>query len=576
MKRFPKYLCSMAAATMVASMTASTPAPTFGTTDMAALNFGKEQPTIPLRQTHRAPVVAQDLQDLGSPITEAPAGKYVPCYVDYSMCWFMAAGGAGLSGFPLMGKPMHYVVTDDNEVYLYNPVFLRPFGGDDQQLGTYIKGTLEGRTVTFQFPQPAGEVDVHDNGTVVVQAYYNKMVAYETGEGGNAYIPAVDEENYITYDMDEEGNLTMEYMDEAYQDMLGLSTDDEAWIADQNTSWIGSGTWQWSAKVIDPTPLTPPSDMEIMSWTMKDDMYGTVFVNVGIDGDDFWIQGLSRTYLPDAWAKGKIEDNMVTFPRCEFIGEATSVGQYAWVAGSLFDEDLEYDENGEAIISSSALFDLQFEINEDFSVLTAKKRVVINPNTIIYYALESYNHVVLTKLPDDFEPLPQPAEFTSFDVYEDGTSELWFKYNRNTADGIPLETNKLFYEIYTPDQELYTFTPEVYPALEEDMNLIPRGSFISGVFMAQGSNINVKLNIPGIDNIGVRTVYITDGERYESEVVYYTELNGSGVSKLMSDGNIAYEYYTLTGQKVTKPEKGCFIKVTRLNDGTRKAEKVIF
>lgn len=568
MKNFSKYLFGMAAATMVASMTASTPAPTFGTTDTAVLSLGKDYPGISLRNANGVAIMEQDLQDLGSPITEAPNGEYVPCYVEYSMCWYMTAGG--VAGLPLMGKPMHYVLTDDNEVYLYNPIFLRPFAGDSKQLCSYIKGTLKEGKVTFRFPQPAGEVDVYGNGKVIVPAYYNKMVP---GEGGKSYVPVIDEANYITYDMDDDGNLTMVNMDDMSQGIFGLSTDNEAWIADQNTSWIGTGAWQWNAKVIDPTPLTPPADMEIKRWIMKDDSRGKILVNVGVDGEDFWIQGLSKTYLPDAWAKGKIDGNTVTFPFCEYIGEATTVGEYVWLAAVLFDEDLEYDEDGNAVISPSHLFDLQFEVSEDFTVLTAKKRIVINPNTIIYYALESYNHVVLTKLPDNYELFPKPAVLKSFNINENGTSELQFSYNSTTLDGISLDTSKLFYEIYTPDGKVYTFTPDVYPTLEEEMTTIPRSTSISNVFIAQGSNIKVKLNIPGIDNIGVRTIYITDGKRYETDVVYFEPLS---VSSVFDQQEVKCEYYTLTGNKINNPEKGFFLKVTTFADGTRKTEKVIF
>ncbi len=89
----------------------------------------------------------------------------------------------------------------------------------------------------------------------------------------------------------------------------------------------------------DKVTVTPPANAEVEYWNITSTYYyynngwqsinfGDYFpyVSVAIDGNDIYIAGLC-TQLPEAWVKGTINGNTVTFPSPQFYGSVTEDGE---------------------------------------------------------------------------------------------------------------------------------------------------------------------------------------------------------------------------------------------------------
>lgn len=108
---------------------------------------------------------------------EAPEGTKVVCQSDF-LSYFVVDGG--LSGMPLAGKPLHYVLGKDGNLYLYNPITIHPYGGT--QTASYIKGVPSGeKKWKFSFPQPIYET-YEDGKPQVWYANYICKTLYASGK----------------------------------------------------------------------------------------------------------------------------------------------------------------------------------------------------------------------------------------------------------------------------------------------------------------------------------------------------------------------------------------------------------
>ncbi len=116
-----------------------------------------------------------------------------------------------------------------------------------------------------------------------------------------------------------------------------------------------------------PDLVTPPADLatEALALTGEDveNQQLDYTVNVGIDGNDVYFQGLTN-YLPEAWVKGTLneEKTMVTFPAGQYIGIEPGSGMAIYMTG--------LDDSGvavEATMSYQADFNV-FTLNDDFYI----------------------------------------------------------------------------------------------------------------------------------------------------------------------------------------------------------------
>ena len=90
---------------------------------------------------------------------------------------------------------------------------------------------------------------------------------------------------------------------------------------------ITFGTPEEYTEPTKPDLVELPEGVETETWTLcalNADGDVDVPVQIGIDGTDMYIQGLGLDFVPDAWVKGTIDGETVTFPAGQFMGTYSS------------------------------------------------------------------------------------------------------------------------------------------------------------------------------------------------------------------------------------------------------------
>ncbi len=107
---------------------------------------------------------------------------------------------------------------------------------------------------------------------------------------------------------------------------------------------------------------------------------------------------------------------------------------------------------------------------------------------------------------------------------ETGNSYLGFNIPTTDIDGLPMNTNQLYYYIYV-DGEVFTFAPDTYPLISEEMTLIPY-NFTDQFDFRNYRVYFYRTNADGFEKlftgcIGIQSVYIIDDVENRSDIVYY-------------------------------------------------------
>lgn len=300
-------------------------------------------------------------------ITMAPDGEKVNCQSDF-LSYFVLDGG--LSGMPIAGKPLHYVIGEDGNLYLYNIMTIQPYGG--VQTSSYIVGTPSGDNIwKFSFPQPIYETS--ENGEREIW-YVNYLYTYVDPRTGASTYKIYEENNSVEFKINENGDAVWLNGNE------DSNTDDGFAIG----ATLPDGTWTGFANVVRSTyqKFTEvaidinPQEYEI--WKLTTGPNGNRVsrkVPVYFDGDDVYVKGFSKNYLPEAWAHGVIDGKTITFDT--FIGECDIIGQYLFLYGYS-------DSNGRV--------PLEFKYYPEEKGMTCKNEYIINPNQTFYYVVESYEY----------------------------------------------------------------------------------------------------------------------------------------------------------------------------------------
>ena len=255
-------------------------------------------------------------------------------------------------------------------------------------------------------------------------------------------------------------------------------------------------------------PVEIPSDLEteVYSYSAQDyfdEKEVSWSVKVGFYNEEVYIQGLSSV-LPNAWVKGTLADGVVTIPN-QLLGSYRNdnlyfVGYNENLQDSYF---LNYDaQTGSFVEGDNAYMVNLYKDKIDHSVYEFLYDVKIKKivERVATPANPSFANMQFTPKGDKIE--------TSLAVVD--------------TDGNGLVTNKLFYKLYIKDElgsdAPLTFTKELYPTLENDMEEIPYGfdnaDFANGV-------VALKMEHADWNQIGLQSIYKGLGETRESEIVWY-------------------------------------------------------
>ena len=487
-------------------------------------------------------------------ITEAPAGSRTEAQI-WFLSWFVTGGALG--GTELAGKPSHYILGDDDCLYLYNPIILDPFGPD--QMDSYIKGEKNGDRYVFKFPQPVCETNVDGE---MVTLYINRSVLTEDG----TYSAVSGEDNKAEFMIDDNGlcqlveplNTLDEEGNMGFSNCIALFDAEGIWQGFGNLRSMQYYPFTYVA------PGEPGSDVvidvwEIRYWDSEGKNPTTAQLNIGIKDNDIWIQGLADKYLPGSWIHGVIDGDKITLDR--YIGYAAPVGQYAFVLNT----------DGVTVMSATLTYDAEN------CVISDECDLVINPNEWFSYNLQYYYQPVISKTSTQLTTrVPKaPERIENFHVLNAETGYATFTAFLSTEniDGQPFNLSNLFYEVMLPSGEGYVFTPECYPVLEEPMSYVPYNrEIIDGLVTGFRNQRNITVYHEDLTDIGCRMVYRDETGTYSSDITWSS---GSMVDELSAEVPVVTRWFDFTGREITRPDEGMAIRCDVYPSGRIQTRKVV-
>jgi len=418
-------------------------------------------------------------------------------------------------------------------------------------------------------------------------------------EGGKAVFASG--QFYGTYEADDDFDLYFVGYDVTTQAICdvtfnfdaetGTLTTDNYILLNSNTTTMQMYDYYYNIQITRdmpelPTPLVAPEDLVTESYSFSGfDTYNEVTetgreVEVGFYGEnEVWILGLS-TYMPDAWVKGTIENNVITIPD-------TYLGVYQTIDWNTFSV-VEYDVT---------FLETEFTYNAEAGTITAADGFSTVADEV--YALDEYTDVVLTKIVEK-EATPADPQVASFNLYYtpgEGDTELQirtypfveFDIPTVSTEGEALVQGKLSYVVYIVDadgkQSELTLTPDLYPELTESMTEIPY-KFTDNYDIYAGGN-PLYLNqapeeIASWQKIGVQSIYRGLDIEHRSNIgwfdikAYIAEMSTAvGISNIAADNEGDARYFDIQGRAASASTKGLLIKQVRDAQGNVKTIKVV-
>lgn len=502
-------------------------------------------------------------------IYEAPEGKtsfYNETYVGW-VFWGSEMGLFYNSGNRAINQ---MVWTDDSKVYILNPV--KNYTTDSYAVGTYAEGKI-----TVELPQCIG--GYYDEAGEIAYMYLNKLEEVEQ-DGEKYYMICYPEDNYLIYDVDEEGNVTLNLGNDAEavdiengvnpKYLVGMTYENEP-HALQVWSGFGDSFESWEL-IPDEEPVTPPADLASDFWAF-DTNGSKSLLEVRIDGSDIYLNGFT-SYIEGYWIKGTLtKEKEIVIPTQQFMGKNEFDQFYYFLATKIVPPE---DENGwntyEMIDQITMTYDPETKV---YSAPGEAFCVSSNRDYVAYMALAE-NPMLWEQDPATLNAAPNNPYVSAFYTFNPETISgmiSWEIPNVN-VNGALLRTDKMYYNMYV-DGELFTFEPDEYPLFSEPTIDVPYnvGNYYDISVYRQNHTITFKFEDPA--SFGLQSFYIGDDVVvYSSEIVTF-DVATVGVSSTEIPKEVKeVTFYNMSGVVISLPSNGIYIKRTVYTDGTQSIEKI--
>lgn len=506
-----------------------------------------------------------------SVITEAPADGVREVFRRSGDAWWIRLINAERDSFDYFG--MELVTMPDGTVYMRNP-------SSHYVSDSYIVGYKEGDKMSFTLPQPI-ESDVNFANEPYV--YYAVLLDYKaTTSTQGTYIPS--EKTELTFSKTADGGWKMDLPSDGSVLFGMISHDNE---------WFGYGDWNITLTPFKDEPLKAPESLKTEKWAMKYTGEGHM-VDVGIDGDDFWIKGICPA-IPDAWVKGTINGRRVTFDGGQYMGMDNVDYKHNYFFGATRSMGtLPNGKEGYVYVLNDKL---RCDWNPDKKSLTYEQYFDVNAHPEKEMSHELYLAPKVEWQPEQLLYTPARIQVNDFALMipEFGDGGIDFDLTKYNIDGALLNSDNIYYRILV-DDDYFEIDPEMYTKVEELMTDIPFYFIDYDRIFGRVVHHEFYFPIQGFDYMGIRAVY-KDGEHtyfgpitdcYGSipeewdgrDEVYYTLeevpwLKPGSVSDVESSEVVAEFYTDLMGVRVANPEKGIYIRTVKYADGRVRSTKVV-
>ncbi|MCF0220364.1 MAG: hypothetical protein HUK14_11335 [Muribaculaceae bacterium] len=503
-----------------------------------------------------------------TPIYEAPDGKKV-FYDESYGAWHLYEGD---TPFYLNGTTVNKIVwCDNNEVYIANPV--APFYAE-----AYAKGTYADGKITVKLPQCIGEY--YDENGDIKPLYINKMEEVDItcdpyNPDGKYYVICYEEDNTIVYNVDADGNVTLDLGNGDFDVEAGVNPKNILAITVANvphvlTGWTGFGdaVEKWNV-IHNPDPVCPPETAERQEWVFET-LGVPLVVDVAVDGNDIYVKDFAP-YIRGYWFKGEREGDKISFADGQYMGlNEYDQFYYFRTIKIVFDEetgDMEYVPVEKLTMTFNP--ETQRYENNDANFMICMSLADISP----YFIAESPR--LWQQDPELLKAAPRNPSVMNFGEYNPKSGEgfiMWDIPNIN-VNGAVMDTRRMYYNLYV-DNRLYEFRPEQYPLFEEPTVDVPylASNYYNIDAYDCAHSIFYYFDTP--ESMSLQSFYVdTDGTTYASEKVLYR--TGASIdSPSAAKEAVDVTYTSLSGIAVKTPAPGLYIRTTTYSDGSRQVEKV--
>jgi len=399
------------------------------------------------------------------------------------------------NGSPVSFTSSLYMAIDNNDLYIQG------LGADAGVSDTWIKGTKnEAGEYVFKAGQDLGSTT----------SYRLFWLGYNSTDGiVEDFKLTVDKENGV-YKFANAGLLNVFYVEHSYyysRYTEDCTIDMEGYTDDPVVAPAGLVTDEYSYKGLD------------YFAEEGDDPNVTKNVKIGFDGNDVYLQGIGApSYLPEAWIKGKLEGNKITFRTGQCLGtRGNSTLWFRSLAADLSSFEnavFTYDETTGTLTTANYLS-------------VAKNKAEKSGNYIIDY------NVTITKIADK-AATPAKPEFENLHFTPAGNF-IGFTIKTVDIEGEGLLTDKLYYKFYSKGEngepQEVTFTTELYKKLTNDMTEIPYG-FVDaeGGYDFGTDFVYLNMDFSAWKEIGLQAIYKGGNATNASEIAWYTVVYPYNVS----------------------------------------------
>ena len=276
----------------------------------------------------------------------------------------------------------------------------------------------------------------------------------------------------------------------------------------------------------------------------------TLWLNVGFDGDDAYIQGLAADVNTDAdqlWVKAtKNEAGQYVIPANQFMGSVSF-----WMSSN--------DYYFTAIDNDGNMTDAVFDFDAEKSEFTTAQTLVLNGLPSEVYAYQTFNDVVITRF-NEIAVSPSDPKINSIDFGE-WSSGISCIIPTESSNGDILNPKKLFYTVWVEkdgQQAPYIWKADMYYGVDEDATEMPW----SFNYSSWDGTHNIYFQ-DGVEEcntwtkVGIQSVYYGGGECNKSAVDWIENPNASGISDIAADAEAGKcVIYNIAGQRMDAPRKG--------------------
>ena len=461
----------------------------------------------------------------------------------------------------ILGSVVQMVEGEDGYVYLSHMASEYP-------VNTWTRFEREGNTLVMNGVQALYEEYDYDYEEELIVYLAPMEVVVNENNVGTFVVP---EDCRYVLNIGDDGSLTSADP----KMLLGVCVHTPDETVEGNEVWVWKGFGDRDIKMVpqDAEPVSIPDGIAVENWVMNDE-YVNVFVQVAIDGDDFYVCGMDRS-LPDAWVKGRIADGKVTFPSGQYLGVDMNIFYYSYFCGAdFFDET---NEDGETYRACSLADSAVYIYDADAGLLTAERGYVVNSTPDRLFPLYFYENVTIGVQHRNHEAAPE-APF-GLEYYEsDWGNSVWFMLPNVDVDGNILMVENLYYEIYV-NGELQYFNIYDEDWNEVNTSRIPYSYNDWQDFWVDSDNTSdhtAYIYYDGeVNSIGIRSIYVNeDGEDVYSATGWWGE-------EMSVDENIAgnlpvsVRLFDLQGRELRGRHSGIAVKMTSYGDGTVRSEKIV-